>query len=159
MIRDPRNAVLELNAVSVEVMHKRLGHLGKDTMRKMNLPVPKETCKDCIIGEHPAAKFNRGEGEVKSKNPLDVIHMDLIGPMETSLGGKNYIYSILDDNSRRAWTILLKKKKDVYEEFRNWKTLVEKELERKIKKIKMDRGGEFISNKMKAFMKAEGIDF
>jgi hypothetical protein len=70
--------------------------------------------------------------------------MDLCGPMsELSLGGGRYMMLLIDDYSRMTHVRILKKKSDAFEEFQDYKTLVENELEKKIKTVRTDGGGEF----------------
>ena len=40
-----------------------------------------------------------------TKEPLELLHMDLMGPMQTeSLDGKRYIFVCVDDFFRFTWT-------------------------------------------------------
>ena len=48
-----------------------------------------------------------------TSRPLDLLHLDLMGPTRTeSLGGKRYIMVVVDDFTRYAWVILLRSKSD-----------------------------------------------
>ena len=45
--------------------------------------------------------------------PLEVLHLDLMGPIRIkSLGGKRYIMVVVDDFTRYTWVILLRSKSD-----------------------------------------------
>lgn len=49
---------------------------------------------------------------------LQLLHIDLFGPMSTiSLGGMNYTFVIIDDCYRYFWVLYLKKKDKVIEIF------------------------------------------
>ena len=43
------------------------------------------------------------------------------------------------------WSILLKEKGDVFENFKEFKKLVEKEVNKEIETLRTDKGGEFTS--------------
>ena len=48
--------------------------------------------------------------------PLELLHLDLMGPTRTeSLGGKRYIMVMVDDFTRYTWVILLRSKSDAHE--------------------------------------------
>ena len=50
--------------------------------------------------------------------PLELIHIDLMGPTQTeSLGGKKYIFLVVDDYSRFSWVYFLRHKSDVFDIF------------------------------------------
>jgi hypothetical protein len=84
--------------------------------------------------------------------------MDLCGPMsELSLGGGRYMMLLIDDYSRMTHVRILKKKSDAFEEFQDYKTLVENELEKKIKTVRTDGGGEFCSKHTRHFLRKHGI--
>ncbi|KAI9185006.1 hypothetical protein LWI28_003313 [Acer negundo] len=51
----------------------------------------------------------------------------------------------------------MKHKNEALNKFREWKTLVEKQSERKVKKLRTDNGHEFCSDEFTDFCKKEGI--
>lgn len=65
--------------------------------------------------------------------------------------------SLVDDYSRRVWTILLKTKDETCRKFVEWKTLVEKQSDKKLKNIRPDNDLEFLRNAFKTFCEKEGI--
>jgi len=72
--------------------------------------------------------------------------MDLSGPMQTqSLGGSRYFITFTDDYSRYCRTYFLKRKSEAFEKFKEFKVSVETEPGMKIKAIRADRGGEYLS--------------
>jgi transposase InsO family protein len=76
----------------------------------------------------------------------------------TSLGGARYFVTYIDDFSRKVWVYLLKSKGECLEKFKEFKVVVEKQLEYKIKVFRSDNGGEFISEGFEGFLKAHGIE-
>ena len=51
-----------------------------------------------------------------TSRPLELLHLDLMGPTRTeSFGGKRYIMFTVDDFTRYTWVILLQSKSDAPE--------------------------------------------
>ena len=47
--------------------------------------------------------------------PLEIVHSDICGPMQTSsIGGCNYFLTFIDDYSRKTWVYFLKNKSDAF---------------------------------------------
>ncbi|GJR82586.1 retrotransposon protein, putative, ty1-copia subclass [Tanacetum coccineum] len=62
-----------------------------------------------------------------------------------------------NDYSRYGYVYLLKHKHEVFETFKVFKNEVENQLGKTIKAIRSDRGGEYISQEFKDYLKANGI--
>jgi hypothetical protein len=60
--------------------------------------------------------------------------------------GKKYFMTLIDDNTRFCYIYLLKSKDEALHYFKIYKTEVENQLERKIKRVRSDRGGKYFSN-------------
>nr|GEY43381.1 retrotransposon protein, putative, Ty1-copia subclass [Tanacetum cinerariifolium] len=67
------------------------------------------------------------------------------------------IVSSSDDYSRYGYIYLLKHKHEVFEKFKVFKNEVENKLEKTIKELRSDRGGEYISQEFKDYLKDYGI--
>ena len=88
----------------------------------------------------------------------DIVHTDVFGPMQTrSLGGAFYILLFIDDCTRYTWVYFLKRKSDVFEYFKEFKTMVEKQIEKSIKILLSDQGGEYKSGDFIKYFKDHGI--
>jgi hypothetical protein len=59
-----------------------------------------------------------------------------------SLGKYVYYVSFIDDFSRNTWIYFLKNKSKVFDRFKEVKTLVENQMEKIIKVMRIDNGGE-----------------
>ena len=126
----PQNDLTCLSALYEDVMlwHMRLGHASLSLLNKL-------VSKDLVIGL-PSIKYNDGKAcdacargkqvknSFKLKNcvsttrPLEMLHVDLCGPMRiTSRGGKRYLFVIVDDYSRFPWTLFLASKDASFESF------------------------------------------
>lgn len=128
--------------------HKRLVHISRDRMTRLVkdgiLPSLDfsdfETCIQCLKGK--MAKGNK-KGATRSSNLLEVIHTDISGPYPASITGHTSFITFIDDYSRYMHLYLIKEKSESLQTFTDFKTLVENQLDRKIKVVRSDRGGEY----------------
>lgn len=156
--------IVGTGGVNTRLWHLRLGHmsvkglkelekqgvLGKDKIDELDF------CEDCVFGKSTRHSFKHLTS--KSIGILDYIHSDLWGPAQTSsLGGNNYFLSIIDDYSRRVWVYILKHKDQVFNKFKEWKTLVENQTGKKVKKLRTDNGLEFCNQQFNSYCANEGI--
>jgi transposase InsO family protein len=58
-------------------------------------------------------------------------------------GAKRYVMTLIDDSSRYCYVCLIKTKDEALDYFKIFKAEVENQLERKIKRLRSDRGGEY----------------
>jgi hypothetical protein len=72
-------------------------------------------------------------------------------------GGKKYFMTLIDDSTRFCHVYLLKTKDEALNYFKIYKSEVENQLERKIKRVRSDRGGEYFSNEFNLFCAENGI--
>jgi len=87
------------------------------------------------------ATFSRSNNRVKGI--LGLIHSDICGPMSTrALSGGKYFVTFIDDHSRKTWIYFLKTKDEVFDQFREFKALVENMTGKKIKVLRSNNGGE-----------------
>ena len=72
-------------------------------------------------------------------------------------GGKRYFMTLIDDCTRFCYIYLLKSKDEALHYFKIYKAKVENQLERKIKRVRSDHGGEYFSNLFTLFCEEHGI--
>ena len=81
------------------------------------------------------------ESTLRATKPLEIIHTDVCGPIRPNSFGKNkYFLLFIDDYYRKTWVYFLKEKSKVFENFKKFKALVEKESGISIKAMRYDRG-------------------
>ena len=68
-----------------------------------------------------------------------------------SYKGDKYIILFFDDYSRMMTIMFLKEKCDAFQKFKWYLARVEKELGKKLKCLRLDKGGEFISHEFNEF--------
>ena len=89
-----------LGAVTTTRWHKRFGHPSQSLIKDMQEKKKKgdEPCQVCISSKQTRASHPRNPQ--RASRPLEIVHMDIVGPMETSwLGGARYLITFLDDHS------------------------------------------------------------
>lgn len=74
-----------------------------------------------------------------------------------SFRGSHYFITFTDDYSCCCETYFLKEKSEALDKFQEFKTAVEKESGQSIKALLADRGGEYLSEEFKYFLKKHGI--
>jgi hypothetical protein len=85
----------------------------------------------------------------KSKKSFELIHTDLMGPVnEASCNRHKYIMVVVDDHTRYAWVYFLKKKSYAAERLREFFALAQRQFDALVKKVRSDRGGEFLSKEL-----------
>jgi hypothetical protein len=70
---------------------------------------------------------------------------------------KKYFISFIDDATRYCQLYLIKMKDEALNYFKIYKAEVENQLERKIKRVRSDRGGEYLSNDFGEYCAEHGI--
>ena len=108
-----------------------------------NFECNKSKCQTCVESKYAKHPYKSVE---RNSNPLDLIHIDICDMKSTpSRGGKKYFITFIDDCTRYCYVYLLNSKDEAIDAFRKYKTEVENQLEKKIKMIRSDRGGEYES--------------
>jgi hypothetical protein len=69
---------------------------------------------------------------------LELIHVDIVGPLPPSIGGSKYFITFIDDKSRFTYIFFLKSKVEFFEKFKNYKAMVENITQNKITTIRID---------------------
>ncbi|GJV44587.1 integrase, catalytic region, zinc finger, CCHC-type containing protein [Tanacetum coccineum] len=106
--------------------HRRLSHLNFDYINLLSkkdvvIGLPKlkyvkdQLCSSCEVSKAKRSSF-KSKTVPSSKGRLNLLHMDLCGPMRVaSINGKKYILVIVDDYSRYTWTLFLRSKDETPE--------------------------------------------
>ncbi|KAK4403172.1 Retrovirus-related Pol polyprotein from transposon TNT 1-94 [Sesamum angolense] len=117
-----------------------------------NLPA----CESCLKGKMTKKPF---VGQSKLANGLlDLIHTNVCGPLNTEArGGLSYFITFIDDRSRYGYVYLMRYKSEAFVRFKEFRLEVENQTGRKIKTLRSDRGGEYLSGKFIDFLKENGI--
>ncbi|XP_039141238.1 uncharacterized protein LOC120278531 [Dioscorea cayenensis subsp. rotundata] len=149
---------------SVNLWHGRLGHVNIASIKRLKnlnlIPAVNvnefSKCSVCVEAKFAKKPFKSVEN--RNSKLLELIHTDLADFKNTiSKGGKKYYVTFIDDFSRYTKVYLLRSKDEAGEMFLKYKTEVENQLDRKIKRVRSDRGGEYNTDYLKEFCEKNGI--
>ena len=145
--KDNKSSVYMLE--SSNLWHGRLGHVNYDTLRRLiNLEhIPsfqidcKHKCEICVEAKLTRSSFQTVE---RNTEPLELIHSDVCDlKFIQTRGGNKYFITFIDDSTKYCYVYLLKSKSEALEKFVLYKNEVENQLNKKIKRLRSDRGGEY----------------
>ena len=74
-----------------------------------------------------------------------------------SLGGNKYFVSFTDDASRKVWVYFLKTKDQVFEHFKKFHAMAEREKGKPLMRLHANSGGEYTSDEFKSYYSKKGI--
>ena len=152
---------------STEIWHRRLGHLHfaglkqlRDNEMVHGLPQLDDcngVCEGCQFGKQHREEFPRNQVH-RATAPLELIHVDMCGPMRNdSIAGNKYFMLLIDDLTRMTWVYFLRYKSNAFSCFKKFKAMAELQSGFKIKCLRSDRGGEFKSSEFDQLCENEGI--
>ena len=112
--------------------------------------------KSCLLGKMTKSPFT---GTCESGEALlDLIHTDVCGPFRSATRNANhYCVTLTDDYSRYGYAYLITHKSETFVKFKEYKHKVENQLGKKIKMLRSDRGGEYLSIEFNDYLKECGI--
>ncbi|KAL0433500.1 UNVERIFIED_CONTAM: hypothetical protein Slati_2684300 [Sesamum latifolium] len=89
---------------------------------------------------------------------LDLVHTDVCGPLSVpARGGFSYFITFTDDHSRYGYVYLMRYKSKAFGRFKEYRLEVENQTNCKIKALRSDRGGEYLSGEFIDYLKQNGI--
>jgi len=147
----------EIDDQSKMLWHRRLGHFYHDDINKYlklhNIKPVK--CLDCKISKLKRKPHNRETP--KATLPLEVIHSDVIGPLQRSYTNKRYILTFIDEFTRKSWIFLLESKAEIPKTIINFFIYLNNQFNHTIKFFRTDRGTEYFNKKVLSYCKENGI--
>jgi len=149
--------------------HARLGHQSWPAIKQLPNGVsgiqlhangPSTcTCEACIMTKMFQKPFQPSEDQAMTRL-LELIHTDVIGPMQTqTMCGYRYIIMFTDDNARYTEVYFMKATSEAPAKFKEYVAKVEKlHTKSKVCWIRVDGGGEYASReKFLEYLAEEGI--
>ena len=143
----------------VNIWHQRFGHLSAQNLQRLSrekmvegLKLPsgdlskcighQGTCDACLHGRQTASPFKSTQNTCSK--PLEVIHMDLMGPIDPETPeGYKYALVILDEFTEYSFVVLIKSKSDAAKEATYILTALQNQQDCKVQFIRTDNGTEF----------------
>ena len=158
-------------ATDASLWHRRAGHRNYEDLKKlatMGVGVPEdlnltdhEKCEVCEITKHKHASFPKTVNRQK-REPLELVHTDVVGPMEElSIGGARYAIIFTDEATRWLAVYTMKVKSDSLRCLKQYKDDMSGLMRgRNIKMLcglRSDNGGEYTGQDFKTWCKKNGI--
>nr|GFA52159.1 retrovirus-related Pol polyprotein from transposon TNT 1-94 [Tanacetum cinerariifolium] len=140
---NPICLVAKVTSSQAWLWHRRLSYLNFNTINLLSKNdivvgllkvkfVKDHLCSSCELGKAKKKSFNT-KLTPSSKRWLQLLHMDLCGPMRVaSINGKRYVLVIIDDYSRYTWTHFLRSKDDTPEVLIDFLRLVQRGLQAQV---------------------------
>jgi hypothetical protein len=139
--------------LNYELWHHQLAHVNHDDVKKLisqdlvtglklnSKIAPDPICEPCLAGKMKANPFP-ATGHIVAK-PLDLIHIDVHGPVPVqSHSGHKYYAIFVDDCTKFKVGIPMKKKSETFSAFIKFEAYAENQFKDTIKAIQDDKGGE-----------------
>ncbi|GJY74394.1 retrovirus-related pol polyprotein from transposon TNT 1-94 [Tanacetum coccineum] len=168
-IRDLKGSdLLTASSSQAWLWHRRLSYLNFDSINLLSknnivIGLPKlkfikdHLCSSCELWK-AKRKFFHTKTTPSSKRRLQLLHMDLCGPMQVeSINEKKYVFIIVDDYSRYTWTHFLRSKDETPEVLTDFLRLVQSELHAQVRTVQTDKGTKFLNKTLHAYFATEGI--
>ncbi|KAI5735092.1 hypothetical protein M8J77_014056 [Diaphorina citri] len=158
----PTNGVACKAISDLKTWHERFGHVHQEALVKLPVLQLKseekiDVCEVCVQGKFSKFSFPKSSSENASA-PLKIIHSDLMGKFTpASIGGSQYIMTLIDDYSRYITVRCLKSKSEAFEEFVKFQKLVENQHDLKIMALQSDNGTEYTRSDFKLHLDSHGI--
>ncbi|WJZ90858.1 hypothetical protein VitviT2T_009975 [Vitis vinifera] len=96
---------------------------------------------ECIKGKYTKVKK---KGASRATELLECIHSDIWGPYSIpTINGHKYFLSFIDEFSRYSYVYLIREKSEALDVFKIYKAEVGNQLNRRIKSVRFDKGGEY----------------
>ncbi|KAJ9544769.1 hypothetical protein OSB04_024476 [Centaurea solstitialis] len=148
--------------------HRRLSHLNYATINQLaktglvtGLPslrfTKEQLCSACEMGKIKKSS-HKLKVEHNTSKPLQLLHMDLCGPMRVqSINRRKYVLVIVDDFSRYTWVNFLRSKDGASDIIISFIRNVQVRLQLPVQVIRTDNGTEFKNRKLDSFLDSVGI--
>jgi hypothetical protein len=162
------HAAIARGTLTLCELHRILGHVSQSAVKaavekglitgvELDPTSEPEFCDACEKGKAARQPFPK-ESKRRASAYGELIHTDLWGPVQTvSIGGSSYYMSFTDDFSREMQILFLKLKSEALGAFKQYEAQLTRQHDVKIKTLRSDRGGEYLSAEFDVYLKAQGI--
>jgi transposase InsO family protein len=148
--------------------HRRLAHVRMKNLHKLlkgehilgltNVHFEKDRICSACQAEKQVGVHHPHKNIMTTDRPLELLHMDLFGPIAyISIGGNKYCLVIVDDYSHFTWVFFLQDKSQTQETLKEFLRRAQNEFGFRIKKIRSDNETEFKNSQIEGFLEEEGI--
>ena len=141
----------------------RLGHIGQDRLKRLAKAgllgsidkIDLSICEQFLTGKATRLLFGKAK---RACFPLELIHSDICGLMNVrARQGAQYFIALIDDFTQSDHIYLISHGSKPLDFFKRFSTLVDYQLNTKIKSLWTDRGREYLFHLFKAYCDEKGI--
>jgi transposase InsO family protein len=156
---------------TAQLWHQRFGHLSYKGLAQLvrNQMVSgihvtadefeqagKKVCQFCVQAKQARLPFPTTQST--TKNPMELVHMDVCGPMPVqSPGGSRYFATFLDDHTKFSAVVPINSKSDVPEVVKRTIKQLETQTGHQLKTVRTDRGGEYLNHSLRSYFESKGV--
>ena len=121
------------------------------------LKFDKDKICDACQFEKQVRDYFKSKNLVSTSKPLELLHVDLFGPMDViSMGGKSYGFIIVDDYSRFTWVYFLAHKDRAMRTFIKHCKKIQNKKDLTLINVRSDHEGEFENHGFESFCNEHG---
>ncbi|CDF37707.1 unnamed protein product [Chondrus crispus] len=161
-ILDVMNETFSAHEVSLQTLHERMAHVNvqgiasmihNNVVRGINSDNHSPICPAFVFGKATRSVIPKQRSSSRAQNCLDLVHSDVCGPLEVqSIGGLRYFITFVDDHSNWVVVYTMRNKSEAFAKYKLYEKLAQTHTGRKVKVLRTDRGGEYLSTEFKSHL-------
>jgi predicted methyltransferase len=115
-------------------------------------------CETCSAGKQARKKFSTDADKIPMPSQIgERIHTDICGPITPATwSGNQYFVSFIDEATRKSWIYFISSRDQMIEKYKEFNEMLITQKNVKIKTLRCDGAGEYISEEFKAYLKEKG---
>ncbi|KAL0433831.1 UNVERIFIED_CONTAM: hypothetical protein Slati_2717400 [Sesamum latifolium] len=138
---------------SLRLVDKEVGRLKESRNRQFGSPTNLQILSEGKDDQKALCWTKRDR-----QRSVDLVHTDVCGPLSIpARGGFSYFITFTDDHSRYSYIYLMRYKSEAFGRFKEYRLEVENQTNHKIKALRSDRGGEYLSGEFIDYLKENEI--
>ncbi|XP_059632903.1 eIF-2-alpha kinase GCN2 isoform X3 [Cornus florida] len=146
----------------IMLWHFRLGHPSFPYLKKLfpslfkGLDCSSFYCENCFLSKSHRTTYS--PKPYQTSKPFYLIHSDVWGPSRiTTLSGKKWFVTFIDDHTRLCWVYIMNEKSEVEKLFKDFYMMIENQFQTKIGILHTDNGTEYFNEVLGSFLTEKGI--
>lgn len=181
-VLDMYNKSVSAHAATLQIWHERFAHVSKQGILSMqrkhvvsgvglshtwrsnsaskarsDTRLDRNVCLASVSEKATRAVAPRARSTPRSACPLDSVHSDVCGSMQVqSVGGARHFVSFVDDCTSWVSVHMLRTKSEAFSKYILLKSRAELHTGRRVRVLRTDRGGEYLSSEFIASLEADG---
>ena len=155
-----------------DLVHRRYAHAAHSSLAKLigkglveGISVPAGSfehqansgavCETCVTSKQTRAQHP--SSGTRAAAPMELVHMDVMGPLPVAEGGERYVLAVVDDSSGVRAVEPLERKSDVAQAAVELLDMMERVSGKKTVALRTDNGTEFLSGELQQHLRSRNI--